>query len=127
MKIPYDVRKNGLRIYAHPQGVLDMGMTLDYFERLKADTSIARGAIEIVDFKDVTDFRLSYLESQQLTARYQEPKAVRTIAATIFVCESSLAFGIGRMLLVLHEMANENHKVVLVRSEKEVESAIRAL
>ena len=127
MKIPYDVRENGLRIYAYPQGVLDMDMTLDYFERLKADTNVARGAIEIVDFKDVTDFRLSYLESQQITARYQEPKAVRTIAATIFVCESSLAFGIGRMLLVLHEMANENHKVVLVRFEKEVESVIRAL
>jgi len=45
--------------------------------------------------------------------------------ATIFVCETDLAFGIGRMLEAVHGIANPNHKVLLVRSENELEDVIK--
>ena len=125
MSIAYEVEENGLQIYAFPKGILDIGKTLDYFEQLKDDSRIRQGAIEIVDFREVTDFRISYLESQKITTSYQQPKAIRRIKATIFVCETDLAYGIGRMLQTLHEIANRDHKVVLLRSEKEVDAAIK--
>jgi hypothetical protein len=51
MSIEYTVSQGGLRIEAFPSGVLDMDETVDYFSRLKGDTRIAEGAIEIVHFR----------------------------------------------------------------------------
>ena len=46
------------------------------------------------------------------------------IDATIFICESDLAYGIGRMLKVLNEIKNPNSKISVVRSENEMEKYI---
>ena len=121
MTIEYSVSQDGLRIEAFPGGTLDMSETIDYFGRLKSDTRIAEGAVEIVYFKEVTDFRISYLESESIAERYQEPRATRMINATIFVCETDLAYGIGRMLQALHEITNPDHRVVVVRSVSELQ------
>ena len=127
MDIEYRIEDNGMRIYTGPKGVLTIEQTLEYFKRLKNDTRIKQGALEIVDFKEVTDFKISYVESQRITRSYQEPKGIRMIRATLFVCESELAYGVGRMLQTLHEITNSDHLVVLVRSGNEVESVIRSL
>ena len=127
MDIEYRIEDNGMRIYTGPKGVLTIEQTLEYFKRLKNDTRIKQGALEIVDFKEVTDFKISYVESQRITRSYQEPKGIRMIRATLFICESDLAYGVGRMLQTLHEITNSDHLVVLVRSGNEVESVIRSL
>ena len=127
MSIDYNVSPNGLRIETYPKGLLDIKETINYFDWLKNDKKIRQGAIEIVYFKYVTDFKISYLESEEITKSYQEPKALQRIVATIFVCETDLAFGIGRMLQTLHEITNFNHKVIVVESESELESAIKDL
>ena len=127
MDIEYRIEDNGMRIYTGPKGVLTIEQTLEYFKRLKNDTRIKQGALEIVDFKAVTDFKISYVESQRITRSYQEPKGIRMIRATLFICESELAYGVGRMLQTLHEITNSDHLVVLVRSGNEVESVIRSL
>ena len=127
MDIEYRIEDNGMRIYTGPKGVLTIEQTLEYFKRLKNDTRIKQGALEIVDFKAVTDFKISYVESQRITRSYQEPKGIRMIRATLFVCESELAYGVGRMLQTLHEITNSDHLVVLVRSGNEVESVIKSL
>jgi len=124
MSIEYNVLKNGLRIETFPKGVLDIQKTIDYFERLKIDNRIKRGAIEIVNFNKVTDFKISYLESEQITKSYQSPKELQMINATIFLCKTDLAYGIGRMLKTFHEITNPNHKVVVARSESELENII---
>ena len=124
MSIDYNVSQNGLRIEVFPKGVLDIKETIDYFGRLKNDKKIKQGAIEIVYFKQVTDFKISYLESEKITKNYQEPKVTRMIDATIFVCETDLAYGIGRMLQTFHEITNPEHRVVVVRSEGEIENEI---
>ena len=124
MSIEYNVSQNGLRIEAFPKGVLDIKETIDYFGRLKNDKKIRHGAIEIVYFKQVTDFKISYSESEKITKSYQEPKSTQMIYATIFVCETDLAYGIGRMLQAFHEITNPEHKVVVVRSEGEIENEI---
>ena len=123
MSIEYTVSRDGLRIEAFPSGTLDMNATTDYFRRLKDDKRIAQGAIEIVYFTEITDFDISYLESESIAESYQEPRATRMIQATIFACETDLAYGIGRMLQALHEITNPEHRVVLVRSEAEIATA----
>jgi hypothetical protein len=85
---------------------------------------IRQGAIEIVYFKYVTDFKISYRESEEITKSYQVPKALQRIVSTIFVCETDLAYGIGRMLQTFHEITNLNHKVVVVGSESELKKLI---
>ena len=125
MQIDYNVSQYGLRIESFPKGVLDIKATMDYFGKIKNDKKIKQGAIEIVNFKDVSDFQISYLESEKISRSYKEPKALKKIEATIFVCETDLAFGIGRMLEAVHEIANPNHKVLLVRSENELEDVIK--
>lgn len=122
MPIEYSVSKNGLRIETYPRGVLDTEETMDYFYRLEQDKSIMQGSIEIVYFKFVTDFKISYLEGAEIAKRYQNPKTNKLIDKTIFVCETDLAFGIGRMLQTFHEITNPEHNVVVVKSDHEMES-----
>lgn len=120
MAIEYNVSEDGLRIDTYPKGVLDIETTADYFNRLKNDERIKQGAIEVVYFKNVTDFKISYKEIENITRIYQNPKNARMIDKTVFVCESNLAYGIGRMLQTLHGITNPKHKVIVVRSESEL-------
>ncbi len=66
--------------------------------------------------------RTAYLECTLITKNYQKPKSTQKINKTIFVCESDLAYGIGRMLQTLHDITNPNHKVTLVRSDSEIKT-----
>ena len=120
MSIEYNVSQDGLRIDTYPKGVLDIETTADYFNRIKNDERIKQGAIEVVHFKNVTDFKISYVEIESITQIYQDPKNARLIDKTVFVCESNLAYGIGRMLQTFHEITNPKHKVIVVRSESEL-------
>ena len=85
MTIEYNVSQDGTRINTFPKGVLDIKETIDYFNRIKRDTKIKPGAVELVDFTDVTDFKISYVESKKITQTYQEPKNSLMIDKTIFV------------------------------------------
>jgi len=120
MSIEYDVSQDGLRIDTFPKGVLDIEATADYFNRIKNDERIKQGAVEVVNFKHVADFKISYVESERITQIYQDPKNTRLIDKTVFVCETNLAYGIGRMLQTFHEITNPKHKVTVVRSESEL-------
>ena len=121
MSIEYSVSQDGLRIETFPKGVLDIKETIDYFNRISRDTTIKKGAVEIVNFKHVTDFKIFYVESKKITQSYQGPKNTLLIDKTVFVCETKLAYGIGRMLQTFHEITNPEHKVELVTSESEIE------
>ena len=125
MTIEYNVSQEGLRIETYPKGLLNIKETIDYFESLKKDERIKPGAMEIVYFGYVTDFQISYSDSEIITRRYQDPKSKQMIEATIFVCETNLAYGIGRMLQALHEIANPNHHVEVVRSRQELENFLQ--
>jgi len=122
--IDYHVSQDGQRINTFPKGVLNINETIDYFNRLTGDPAIKEGAVEIVDFKYVTDFKLSYVESKRITESYQGAKNKRLIHRTVFICETDMAYGIGRMLQTLHDIANPNHEVVLVRSKSELETIL---
>lgn len=126
MGIEYTISQNGLRIETYPKGVLDFKKTIDYFNKLRNEQRIKQGATEIVYFKHVTDFKISYLESKEITESYQAPKATQLINKTIFVCETDLEYGMGNMLRTLHKITNPIHKVEVVRSEDELENAIRS-
>lgn len=127
MAINYRVSQDGLRIETFPKGILDINQTIDYFDRIKNDKKIKQDAIETVYFEFVTDFKISYVESQRITDSYQAPKATQRIFATIFVCETELAYGIGRMLQTYHNISNPEHRVTVVRSKDKIEDVIKSL
>jgi hypothetical protein len=127
MAIEYNVSQNGLRIETFPKGLLNIQETNNYFDKIKNDKRIKQGAIEIVYFEHVTDFKISYVESQRITQSYQGAKTAQMISATIFVCETKLAYGIGRMLQTFHEITNPQHKVIVVRSKDEINNAIQEI
>ena len=119
MSIEYHIAEDGLRIETYPKGVLDVADAIAHFNRLKKDSRIKPGAIEMVYFREVTDFNISFLEGQKLVESYQEPKALKMIQATTFVCETDLAYGIARMLQIFLEMMNPEHTVVVTRSDND--------
>lgn len=124
MSIEYNVSQNGLRIETFPKGLLEIEEVIEYFGKLKNDTTIKQGAIEIINFKYVTDFKISYSDSDLIARSFQEPKTLLMIDTTIFVCETDLAYGIGRMLQTLNEIVNPKSKIRVVRSESEMEKVI---
>jgi hypothetical protein len=124
MSIEYRISHDGLRIETYPKGVLDIKETIEYFDRIKNDGRIKQGAVEIVYFKYVIDFNINFSEIERITKSYQEPKNAQMIAATLFVCETDLAYGMGRMLQTFHEITNPKHNVILARSESELEGII---
>ena len=124
MAIEYIVSQDGRRIETFPKGALNTKKTFDYFDRLKNDDRIKQGATEIVYFRDTTDFRISYLESDRIAMHYEKVINIKKIISTIFVCETIQAYVIGRMLQTFHEIINPGHKVVVVRSEGGIEKAI---
>ena len=127
MPIEYDIVQNGLRIATFPKGELDFKTTVNYFDKLMKDKRIKQGAIEIVYFKDVTDFKISHKDGDGIAESYKEPKGLRLIKATIFVCETFIAYGIGRTLQAFHEMINPDHIVHVVKSESELEDIIKEI
>jgi hypothetical protein len=127
MAIEYKVSNDGLRIVTIPKGVLDAEQAFDYFDRLKNDKRIRPGATEIVYFSQVTDFKISFLETGSIAESFQEAKNKKLIDLAIFVCENDLAYGIGRMLKTLNEITNPMHKVIVVRSEDEIDNLINAV
>jgi hypothetical protein len=124
MTIEYSVSQNGLRIETFPKGSLDIKKTFDYFSILKNDNKIKQGATEIVNFKYITDFQISYSEGDVIAKYYKEFNSNKVIDTTIFVCETIQAYVIGRMMQTFHDITNPEHKVVVVRSEGEIEKAI---
>ena len=116
MTIEYNVSPNGKRIEAFPKGVLDIAKTIEYFDKLQNDARVKPGAVEFVYFKNVTNFKISYSESKEITESYQKPKETQKISETVFICETDLAYGIGRMLQSFHEITNPKHKVRISRS-----------
>jgi hypothetical protein len=127
MAIEYSVSQNGFRIETFPKGELSTEDTIDYFNRLASDNKITQGATEIVNFKDVTDFKFSSSDALKISSNYLTPKTTKMIRATIFVCESDHAYVIGNMMQAYHKFKNPRHKVVVVRSEGEIEKAINEL
>ena len=123
--VEYVVDQTGFRIYATPRGVLDLSKILRYFKRLKSDHRIRQNAIDIIDVKNITDFKTPYINSNLITEVYRNPEIIHKIEATFLICESNLAYKIGKILQSIHEMANPDHKVIIVRSGKDLESVIK--
>ena len=127
MPIDYIVSEDGKFVYTKPSGVLNTEDTLQYFTEFSVDKRIKNGCIEIVCFSRVTDFQLTYTESEAITLSYHGMKREQRICATVFVCESDLAYGIGRMLQTLHEIANPEHTVIVVRSKERLDQEIEKI
>jgi len=125
MPITYDFDQKDRLILTKVSGELTTADTVKYFSCLEQDDNCPEDAIEIVDFTNVTDFVLKYNNMKEITGEYQDTKSIKKILATIFICPSPLSFGIGRMLQTIHQITNEKHVVIIVRSEAELERSIK--
>jgi len=127
MPITYSIDQERRLILTKVTGDLSIALTEDYFARLQQDDACPDDAIEIVDFSGVTDFAIQSGEMREITQTYQSTKSTRDIRATVFNCTSNLSFGIARMLQTYHEIVNENHTVIITRSQEELGQCIEAL
>jgi len=127
MPITYSFDQERNLVLTKVTGELSTAVTEDYFERLLQDKDCPSEAIEIVDFSGVTDFTIHYADMRKIVMIYQMTKSTRNIWATIFSCKSDLSYGIARMLEALHEIANKDHKVIVTRSQEELDKHIEAL
>ena len=127
MPIEYKVSEDGKRIDVSSKGVLDAKQAIEYFKKLEFDSSLKPNAIEVVDFSEVTDFKMSYLDNQDITRSYQRLKSAKSVYATVFICKSTVAFGISRMFQALHEIMNPEHRVVIVKTDAELEEQLSHL
>jgi hypothetical protein len=127
MSIEYEVSQDGKRINVFPKGILDTKQTNDYFKELANHPSLKPNAIEIVDFSEVTDFKMSYIDSQNITEHYQKLKSAKSVYATIFIAKSTVAFGISRMFQALHEITNPEHRVFIAKTNDELEDQLSRL
>lgn len=125
MPIHYRIDKEQGLVHTEVLGELTINETIEYFNRLQQDENIPNDAIEIVDFDQVTDFKILFSDMKVITQSYQSAKSGKNILATIFVATTQVAYGIARMLQTLHLIENEHHIVQIVRSEKELEAKIK--
>lgn len=127
MPITYSFDQERKLIVTKVLGELTIALTEDYFARLDQDTNCPEDAIEIVDFSGATDFKLQYGDMSWITQRYQRTKSTRDVRATFFNCTFDLSYGIARMLQALHQIANEEHTVIITRSQEELDKSIEEL
>jgi hypothetical protein len=127
MPISYTFDHQKHQIHTTVTGELTLESTIDYFTRLAQDPECPDSAIEIVNFTDVTDFRIRFTQMENIVTGYQEPKGRYNILATIFYCPSDLSYGIARMLEVHHSLVNMEHIVMLARTPSELEELIQSL
>jgi len=127
MPISYSIDQERGLVLTRVTGELDVAMTEEYFGALQQDARCPAGAIEIVDFSDVTDFAIRYGEMIRIANAYQGTKLTRKIRATVFHCPSDLSYGIARMLQTFHEVANPGHVVTVTRSREELDACIADL
>jgi len=97
MGIEYLTTQSGRRLEVNVRAVLAMKEVGLYFDALDEDQSIARDAIEVVRFRNVSDFKISFSDCENIVQAYRKPKYHKGIKATIFVCGTDLAYGTARM------------------------------
>ncbi len=127
MPITYSFDQERQLILTKVTGELTIALTEEYFARLQQDNDCPETVVEIVDFSDVTSFAIHYPEMDAITKKYQSTKSMKNIRATVFNCTSDLSYGIARMLKTLHEISNENHTVIIARSDEDLANHIEEL
>ena len=96
--ISYDYDADGNVIHCRPTGVITLDQIVAYFGDLTRDEELRDRATERVYFQDIADIALNYQETIKLRWEYAKLKAKKGIAETVFVTDSSLAYGMARMI-----------------------------
>jgi len=124
MSITYTIDQERNLIRTTTSGALTSEETIEYFTRLKSDPKCPEGAIEVVDFSAVTDFIFSYSDARVITQNYIDLKCQKHLVATVFFCLTEVAYGIARMLQILHGMSKPTHEVHIARSQEELDAIV---
>ena len=118
MPVTYKYDKESNTINTHTSGILTAKDIRQYFMVLYDDDDIQTKPVEIVHFNKLEDIMLGYKESRTIRSAYWRVKDKHKITGTVFVVDSTLAFGIARMLQML--LSEINHPITIEdrRNEK---------
>lgn len=116
LRYEYDQDQNIVNTY--PYGELTTLEIADYFKEMIKDDGIRIGFIEVVNFKDVENFRFSYDEAASILRAYNALNDEKNVRATIFIAEIDMHYGMSRMLQTLHEINNSGDNMFVVRTEE---------
>lgn len=125
LRYEYDRQENVLHSYCSAK--ISAKDILAHFEQIAGDPAIRSDYIEVVRFNETSEICFSADQASLFPEHYARLKAGKSILATIFIGESPLQYGIGRMMENLHEVYNPNDIVRVVRSEEEAAQAIREI
>lgn len=118
----YDSGRNILNV--RPSGVLDVKTIGEYVKGVLLDESIAPGVIAIVDFADVEDFQISFMQAVELPAAFHAMKEKLGHVGSVLAARTDLQFGIARMAATVLEGRLD---VRVVCTEDEVDAEVAAL
>ena len=124
MPIRYDYDQSQNIVKTYPYGELKTLEIADYFKEMIKDDEIRIGFIELVNFKNVENFRFSYDEAENILKAYNALNDEKNVRATVFIAEKDMHYGMSRMLQTLHEINNSGDNMFVVRTEKEAKQVI---
>ena len=127
MPIRYEYDRGINIVNTYPYGELRTSEIADYFKEMVKDDEITIGFIELVNFRDVENFRFSYNEAESILKAYNALNDVKNVRATIFIGERDLHYGMARMLQTLHEINNSGDNMFVVRTEAEAKQLIAGM
>jgi hypothetical protein len=122
LRYKYDQDQNIVNTY--PYGKLSTFEIADYFKEMIKDDEIRIGFIEVVNFKDVENFLISYNEAENILKEYNALNDKKNVRATIFIAERDLHYGMSSMLQALHEINNSEDNMFVVRTEEGAKQVI---
>lgn len=125
LRYEYDRQENILHTYCSEK--ISSADILTHFQEIATDPAIRNNYIEVVHFSETSEICFSADQASLFPEHYARLKAGKSILATIFIGETPLQYGIGRMMENLHEVYDPNDIVRVVRSEEEAARAIREI
>ena len=124
MPIRYEYDQDQNIVNTHPYDELSTLEIADYFIEMIKDEEIRMGFIELVNFKNVENFLISFNEAGKIIKAYNALNEVKNIRATIFITERDMHYGMARMLQTLHEINHSGENMFVVRTEERAKQVI---
>lgn len=125
IRYQYDPAENILHTYCTE--TLSAADILGHFDKVKEDLSIKKDYIELVYLDQTSEIGFTADQANKYPRHFANMKDKTGIRATIFIGQSILHFGIGRMLENIHDIHNVDDDIRVVRSREEATEQIKEI
>ncbi len=91
------------------RGIIDEAECVAYIEGVWSDTAVA-AYDELVDFREVTDFRLGPDAITRLVSRSRSVADPQACARSVMVASEAVVFGLSRMYVSMRDVDDEHQR-----------------